>query len=64
MFNRALILIFTSNAFLDWIKNHVEIATDTTFNPYLSFLFYAMAGLSAVRFVGSLLYLIFRLVGL
>jgi chitin synthase len=62
--NMALIVIFTSNAFLDWVKNHVEIDTDTSFNPYLSFLFFAMAGLSAVRFVGSLLYLILRLVGL
>lgn len=33
------------------------------FNPYLSFLFYALAGLSAVRFAGSVLYMLLRLVG-
>jgi chitin synthase len=59
--NMVLILIFTSSAFSDWVKAH--IAVDATFNPYLSFLFIALAGLSAVRFLGSFLYMVFRLFG-
>ncbi|KAJ3550612.1 hypothetical protein NM688_g5031 [Phlebia brevispora] len=62
--NMAMILIFTSTAFTSWVQDHVEVTQDASFNPYLSFLFIAMAGLSAVRFVGSFLYLLLRLVGL
>lgn len=58
--NMLMILVFTSQAFQDWAKKW----GNGTFNPYLSFLFYALAGLSAIRFVGSTLYLIFRLCGL
>ena len=76
-----MILVFTSTAFTNWVKNHVEITEDASFNPYLTFLFFAMyalvimfflcdtddpvsrAGMSAMRFVGSTLYLIFRLFG-
>lgn len=61
--NMAMILIFTSTAFTEWVAKHVDTDKNATFNPYLSFLFIALAGLSAVRFTGSLLYLIFRLVG-
>ncbi|KAJ7597358.1 chitin synthase [Mycena floridula] len=61
--NMLMIVVFTSTAFTDWVKNHVESSNNSTFNPYLSFLFFALAGLSAIRFVGSLLYLIFRLFG-
>ena len=39
---RVMILVFTSNTFNDWVKKHVELSQDTTFNPYLTFLFYAM----------------------
>lgn len=61
--NMLMILVFTSTAFNDWVKKHVAQTSDTTFNPYLTFLFYAMAGLSAIRFFGSTMYLIFRLFG-
>ncbi|KII93958.1 glycosyltransferase family 2 protein [Plicaturopsis crispa FD-325 SS-3] len=61
--NMVMILVFTSTAFTTWVSDHVEKTDDSTFNPYLSFLFFALAGLSAIRFVGSLLYLIFRLFG-
>ncbi|KAH0591202.1 hypothetical protein H2248_001294 [Termitomyces sp. 'cryptogamus'] len=61
--NMILILVFTSTAFADWAAKHVEAANGTTFNPYLTFLFWAFAGLSAIRFMGSFLYLIFRLFG-
>ncbi|KAJ3477033.1 hypothetical protein NLI96_g10743 [Meripilus lineatus] len=62
--NVLLILVFTSNAFLDWINKHVAVTQDADFNPYLTFLFYSMAGLSAIRFLGSTIYLLLRLVGL
>jgi chitin synthase len=61
--NMVLIVVFTSNAFLDWVDSHVKGLGQTKFNPYLSFLFYAFAGLSTVRFTGSFLYLVFRLFG-
>ena len=76
-----MIVVFTSAAFADWVANHVTQGADAAFNPYLTFLFYALyvslflllyelnvqmitsAGLSAIRFLGSLLYLVFRLFG-
>ncbi|KAF8899212.1 chitin synthase 2 [Infundibulicybe gibba] len=61
--NMVMILVFTSNAFTKWVAEHVETSKDTAFNPYLTFLFIAFAGLSAIRFAGSTLYLIFRLFG-
>jgi chitin synthase len=58
--NILMTLVFTSQAFQNWAHKYANC----TFNPYLSFLFYALAGMSAVRFVGSTLYLILRLCGL
>jgi len=60
--NIFMILFFTSDFFARWVAEHVK-NTDTTFNPYLTFLFYALAGLSIVRFFGSTLYLLLRLIG-
>ena len=37
-----MILVFTSTAFTNWVKRYVEITDDTTFNPYLTMLFWAM----------------------
>ncbi|KAI0640023.1 chitin synthase 2 [Trametes polyzona] len=62
--NIFMILVFTSTAFTNWVKDHVKSSSDATFNPYLTFLFYCLAGLSAIRFVGSTIYLLLRLVGL
>jgi len=63
--NMLMILIFTSAAFTDWVQQNFNQATGSSvFNPYLSFLFYALAGLSAVRFFGSTFYLVLRLFGL
>ncbi|KAI0778781.1 chitin synthase [Trametes elegans] len=62
--NIVMILVFTSTAFTKWVHNHVAQTADANFNPYLSFLFFCFAGLSAIRFVGSTLYLLLRLVGL
>lgn len=61
--NMLMILVFTSQAFLNWVNTHFATSQGSNFNPYLSFLFIALAALSAVRFIGSLLYLIFRLFG-
>lgn len=63
--NMLMIVAFTSNAFVNWINSHVQNASQkqTSFNPYLTVLFLALAGLSAIRFTGSALYLIFRLFG-
>lgn len=58
--NILMILVFTSQAFQDWVNKNAN----GTFNPYLSFLFYALASMSAVRFFGSTLYLILRFCGL
>ncbi|KAI9057763.1 glycosyltransferase family 2 protein [Trametes sanguinea] len=62
--NILMILVFTSTAFTNWVKSHVATSSDANFNPYLTFLFICLAGLSAIRFVGSTLYLLLRLVGL
>jgi len=61
--NMLMIIGFTSNAFLEWVRENVQSANGATFNPYLTFLFLAFAGLSAIRFMGSFLYLVFRLFG-
>lgn len=61
--NMLMIVVFTSQAFLNWVNTHIETSQGSNFNPYLSFLFIALAILSAIRFTGSLLYLIFRLFG-
>ncbi|KAG2076830.1 glycosyltransferase family 2 protein [Suillus decipiens] len=61
--NMLMIVVFTSQGFLNWVNTHFVTSQGSSFNPYLSFLFIALASLSAVRFTGSLLYLIFRLFG-
>jgi len=61
--NMIMILAFTSTAFTKWVNEHVTSTKDSAFNPYLTFLFIALAGLSAVRFLGSVLYILLRLVG-
>lgn len=40
--NMLMIVFFTSTFFTDWAKSHIENDTDTTFNPYLTFLFFAL----------------------
>lgn len=61
--NMLMIVAFTSTAFTNWVAHNVQSHRDATFNPYLTFLFLALAALSAIRFTGSALYLIFRLFG-
>ncbi|KAF8512708.1 chitin synthase 2 [Gautieria morchelliformis] len=61
--NMLMIVFFTSTAFINWVRDHVAPAANTTFNPYLALLFISLAGISAIRFVGSSLYLVLRLFG-
>ncbi|RSH88864.1 Chitin synthase, class 2 [Saitozyma podzolica] len=61
--NMLMILLFTSSVFTNWVNSHFVQATSSTFNPYLTVIFYAVLGLSAMRFAGCLLYLVFRLFG-
>ncbi|AAW44688.1 hypothetical protein CNBG2250 [Cryptococcus deneoformans B-3501A] len=61
--NMLVILLFTSSTFTNWVNSHFVDATSSTFNPYLTVIFYAVLGLSALRFAGCLLYLIFRMFG-
>lgn len=39
---RLMIVIFTSNFFTNWVEKHVTSGNNSTFNPYLSFLFYCL----------------------
>jgi len=61
--NMAMILVFTSTSFVNWVANVSGTRGTGPFNPYLVFLFYSLAGLSAIRFFGSTFYLILRLFG-
>lgn len=61
--NMAMILGFTSTSFVNWVADVSGHSSKGPFNPYLIFLFYSLAGLSAVRFFGSTFYLILRLLG-
>lgn len=57
--NGALIIVFTSSFWDEFTRNDLKLST----NPYLAVLFWSTAGLSAIRALGSLTYLIFRLCG-
>jgi chitin synthase len=57
--NAGLIIIFTSTWWANYTVNDLKLSA----NPYLLFLFYATAVLSAIRALGSLTYVIFRLCG-
>lgn len=57
--NAALIIIFTSNFWLRFTKDDLHLST----NPYLAVLFWSTAALSAIRALGSLIYLVFRMFG-
>ena len=40
--NIALIVIFTSSGFTDFVQKHIQTDASSNFNPYLSFLFIAL----------------------
>ncbi|KAG0244115.1 glycosyltransferase family 2 protein [Mortierella sp. GBAus27b] len=63
MFTNALLIIGMTNSFGKDSKDPKTTTpptSDEMFNPYLSMIFWSVAALSAVRFVGSSLYLILR----
>jgi len=39
---RLMIIVFTSTAFAEWVAKHVTQDGNAAFNPYLTFLFYAL----------------------
>jgi len=64
MFTNAALIIAMTNSFT-FAKDNAQEKTqqlnkDDMFNPYLSMIFWSVAALSAVRFVGSSMYLILR----
>ncbi|RKP14839.1 chitin synthase-domain-containing protein [Piptocephalis cylindrospora] len=58
--NAALVIVFTSDLLKDAWQSKLNITGD--FNPFLTFVFWSVAGLSAFRFIGSVTYLVLRLV--
>ncbi|KAJ3481743.1 hypothetical protein NLI96_g7450 [Meripilus lineatus] len=56
--NIVIILIFTSNAFLDYVEDNVQATGDAGSNPYLKFLFYSMyvSNFTGVSFGDLILY--------
>ena len=40
--NIALIVVFTSSGFTDFVQKHIQTDAGSNFNPYLSFLFIAL----------------------
>lgn len=40
--NMAMIVVFTSTAFTDWVAQNFSKSADANFNPYLTFLFWAL----------------------
>lgn len=62
MFSNAfLIVFFTSQTWLNYVAKHYSHG-DKSINPYLTFVFWSVTGLSAFRAFGSIWYLILRLV--
>jgi len=60
MFSNALLVIgFTSQA---WENYAIQTYGNEGFNPYLAFIFWSVAALSAFRFLGSTTYLVMRLI--
>jgi chitin synthase len=58
-FSNALIIVALTNSMISkFLYQELGLDTGANFNPYLRFIFYSVAAISAVRFVGSMTYLI------
>ncbi|KAJ1680152.1 hypothetical protein EV182_000584, partial [Spiromyces aspiralis] len=60
--NVVLVMVISG----DWFANEVAKLSkdsDQVFNPYLSFIFWSVAGLSAFRFIGSVVYIVLHWLG-
>ncbi|RKO88615.1 hypothetical protein BDK51DRAFT_11189, partial [Blyttiomyces helicus] len=55
MSNAVLIIVFTNNSIVDKLFNH---SVASSVNPFLTFLFWSVAILAAIRFLASTCYLI------
>ncbi|KAI9209850.1 chitin synthase-domain-containing protein [Polychytrium aggregatum] len=60
--NAALIAVMTNSTLSSILYLNIDARTDG-FNPYLRFIFYSVAFLSSIRFIGSTAYQILRLFG-
>jgi len=60
--NIALVLVFTSSFFLKWANDALG-TRGSKVNPYMTFIFWAVAGMAAFRAVGTTLYMVLRLIG-
>ncbi|KNC96957.1 uncharacterized protein SPPG_09498 [Spizellomyces punctatus DAOM BR117] len=56
--NALLIIVFTTDAITDKLYANVQDKGKGAVNPYLTFIFWSVTALSAVRFIGSLIYII------
>ena len=56
--NAILIVALTNEKLVAEINKQAKIDINGESNPYLKFIFYSVAGLGAIRFVGSTWYLI------
>ncbi|SJX64496.1 Chitin Synthase 2 [Sporisorium reilianum f. sp. reilianum] len=65
--NAAVVIVFTSTWWNKYVRNHIFADAvrrgEPVINPYQSVIFWSTAGLSAVRFVGSIAFLILRMFG-
>lgn len=65
--NALVVIIFTSTWWNKYVRNHIYAGAvrrgEPVINPYQSAIFWSTAGLSAVRFVGSITFLLLRLFG-
>lgn len=57
--NALVIIILTSSL----LQTSLYSMSSSQFNPFLTFLFYAVLGLSSIRFIGSMTYLVTKFIG-
>ncbi|SAM84110.1 probable Chitin synthase 2 [Ustilago bromivora] len=65
--NAVVVIVFTSTWWNKYVRNHIYADAvrrgEPIINPYQTVIFWSTAGLSAVRFVGSIAFLIMRMFG-
>lgn len=54
--NMALVAVITNGQIFQWFGTYQERST-----YYLGFILWSVAGLSAIRFIGSILYMVFKI---
>lgn len=61
--NAALVIVFSSQWWKSYSRNHLHKGDGPVIDPYMAALFWTTAGLSAIRAIGSVTYVVFRLCG-